>query len=85
MRSLVVLRACQSRWLVDNADRLLSSSKRVFGAALVNWVVGHTFYKQFVAGECAPWQRAMLRLSSLQACTHGAPCALFDVQHECHT
>lgn len=53
MRSLVVFRACRWRWLIAHADSLLAGSQAVFGSTLVNWLVRHTFYRQFVAGPDA--------------------------------
>jgi len=53
VRSILVFRACQFPWLVKYADTILSRVKAVFGSTLVNWVLKHTFYKQFVAGPDA--------------------------------
>lgn len=47
-----LLQACKIRPLVTHADSVLAWSKRVFGPTLTNLVIKHTFYRQFVAGEC---------------------------------
>ena len=39
------------RPLVENADKLLKWSKRVFGKTIVNGIVKHTFFHQFCAGK----------------------------------
>ncbi|EFN55844.1 hypothetical protein CHLNCDRAFT_145399 [Chlorella variabilis] len=52
LRSLLVFQLCKVQALVRNADSVLAWSKRVFGPRLTNAVIRHTFYKQFVAGEC---------------------------------
>ena len=63
IRSLFVFKACQQRWLVNNADLILSKSKSIFGASLVNWTLKHTFYRQFVAGvDAADIQPILQRL-----------------------
>ena len=49
-RSLVVFRICRISWLVEKADTVLKFSKKLFTPSLVNFVVDHTFYRQFVAG-----------------------------------
>lgn len=51
LRQLVVLRLCQLRPLVDNADTLLDLSNKVLGQRLTSAVIRHTFFKHFVAGE----------------------------------
>ncbi|KAG7667511.1 hypothetical protein Ndes2526B_g07535 [Nannochloris sp. 'desiccata'] len=61
VRSILVFRACQFPWLVNNADTILSKSKSIFGSTLVNWVLKHTFYKQFVAGPDAAGIQPTLR------------------------
>ena len=50
IRSILVFRACRYKWLVDNADTLLSISKKTFGSTIVNWALNQSVYKQFVAG-----------------------------------
>jgi len=61
IRSIFVFKACQFPWLVNNADTILSTSKSIFGSTLVNWVLKHTFYKQFVAGTDASTIQPTLR------------------------
>lgn len=53
LRSLLVFRVCRTQWIVQHADTLLATSKKIFGSTLVNWGIYHTFYKQFVAGPDA--------------------------------
>lgn len=65
IRTLLVFQACKSKLLVSNADSLLKLSKKVFGSTLTNFVVGNTFYKQFVAGPDA--ERIKPRLEYLQS------------------
>ena len=48
---------------MNNADLILSKSKSIFGASLVNWTLKHTFYRQFVAGvDAADIQPILQRL-----------------------
>ncbi len=42
------------RPLVMHADSLLKWSKRVFGKAVVNGIIKHTFFHQFCAGKGFP-------------------------------
>uniref|UniRef100_A0A7S2ST57 Proline dehydrogenase n=1 Tax=Rhizochromulina marina TaxID=1034831 RepID=A0A7S2ST57_9STRA len=51
VRALVVLCACQIKPLVQHADWLLSMAQRVFGGGLVDFVLKHSFYAHFCAGE----------------------------------
>lgn len=47
----VVLKACSWKWLVKNSDTLLKTSYKVFGAPLTNFVLRHSFFAHFCAGE----------------------------------
>lgn len=51
LRQLLVLRMCQIRPLVTNADKLLALSNTVFGTTITSAIIRHTFFKHFVAGE----------------------------------
>lgn len=51
LRSWAVLTACQVQPLVENADSLLSWSRKVFTPYVVNSVIKHTFFKHFCAGR----------------------------------
>lgn len=51
VRQLLVLRLCQVRPLVKNADRLLDVSNKILGQTVTMGVVKASFFKHFVAGE----------------------------------
>lgn len=63
-RSLIVFRICRISWLVEKADTVLKLSKKLFTPALVNFVIDHTFYRQFVAGGTPEDVRRTLRYLS---------------------
>jgi hypothetical protein len=50
-RSLAVLKLCSWRWLVVDAERLLSIGKRVIGQRATMSIVKRTFFAHFCAGE----------------------------------
>ena len=63
-RSLVVFRSCRISWLVEKADTVLKWSQKVFSKTLVNFVIHHSFYRQFVAGSTPAEVTATLRYLS---------------------
>eukprot|EP00045_Choanoeca_perplexa_P008144 m.74701 g.74701 ORF g.74701 m.74701 type:complete len:556 (+) comp14373_c0_seq1:211-1878(+) len=46
-----VFTACKIPWIVNNADALYKTTRRVFGASLTDGVVKRTFFKHFCGGE----------------------------------
>lgn len=51
LRSLAIFKLCTVKPFVVNADKLLATSKHIFGSTFVHSIVRHTFFKQFCAGE----------------------------------
>lgn len=51
VRSIGVFQACRLPFLVNNAEKLLNMSSKVFGSTFTNAVMKHTFFKHFCAGE----------------------------------
>lgn len=51
VRSLLVFQSCRWPWLVNNADKILATSKSLLGSYAVNAVVSRTFFEQFCAGK----------------------------------
>jgi len=50
-RGVAVLTACNQPWLVRNAEAVLSLSRRWLGGPLTDWLLRHTVFAHFVAGE----------------------------------
>ena len=50
-RGVAVLTACSQPWLVRNAEAILSLSRRRLGRPLTDWLLRHTVFAHFVAGE----------------------------------
>jgi len=53
LRSLVVFKLCSIRPLVVRAQPLLALSERMLGRRLTHWILRHTFFAHFCAGENA--------------------------------
>mmetsp|Transcript_12195 Transcript_12195/g.15214 ORF Transcript_12195/g.15214 Transcript_12195/m.15214 type:complete len:658 (+) Transcript_12195:72-2045(+) len=53
LTSLFILHLCRVKPVVQNAERLISLSRRVLGATVTDAVIRHTFFKQFCGGEDA--------------------------------
>lgn len=51
LQSLAVFKACTIKPLVQNADTLLTASRRI-AAPVVDHAVKHTFFRHFCGGEC---------------------------------
>ncbi|GFQ89963.1 proline dehydrogenase 1, mitochondrial [Trichonephila clavata] len=52
-RAFLVLKLSTYSFLVENHEKLIAQGKKVLGPALFNFVMKHTFYGHFVAGEDA--------------------------------
>ena len=51
IRSLIVFRLCAWEWLVMNARTLCNISYKILGTHITNFVLRHTFFAHFCAGE----------------------------------
>eukprot|EP01004_Peranema_trichophorum_P002504 NODE_1557_length_1906_cov_42.652832_g1318_i0.p1 GENE.NODE_1557_length_1906_cov_42.652832_g1318_i0~~NODE_1557_length_1906_cov_42.652832_g1318_i0.p1 ORF type:complete len:551 (-),score=111.42 NODE_1557_length_1906_cov_42.652832_g1318_i0:187-1839(-) len=51
IRALIVFRISSTKLLVQNAQKLIDNSKKVFGSTIPNYIVRHTFFDHFCAGE----------------------------------
>lgn len=61
LRSLLIFKLCQFRPLVAHADTLLSWGNTIFGHRIMEKIIEHTFYSQFVAGTDAKNIQPVLR------------------------
>ncbi|PRD34838.1 UNVERIFIED_CONTAM: slgA [Trichonephila clavipes] len=52
-RAFLVLKLSTYSYLVENHEKLIAQGKKILGPALFNFVMKHTFYGHFVAGEDA--------------------------------
>jgi proline dehydrogenase len=60
IRSLFVFRMCRNAWLVKNSAALLAGIRKIFGDTIPMWVIKHTFFGHFCAGEDAQDIRPMI-------------------------
>ncbi|XP_033116091.1 hydroxyproline dehydrogenase-like [Anneissia japonica] len=64
LRSMLVLRMCSYRVLVDNALKLMDLGHRILGQRLFTMIMKGSFYGHFVAGERSDVGKTVARLSS---------------------
>ncbi|GFY75621.1 proline dehydrogenase 1, mitochondrial [Trichonephila inaurata madagascariensis] len=59
-RAFLVLKLSTYSYLVENHEKLIAQGKKILGPALFNFVMKHTFYGHFVAGEDAKTIKPLL-------------------------
>lgn len=73
LRSLAVLKLCRSELIVENAEKIMDTSRTFVGDRLTDSAIRHSFFNQFCPGTSG--DEALKRMRELT--THGIGC-IFD-------